>query len=170
MMGERRVVSEAQISHVHTPQAVSPDQSRFPELAAQSYALGWFVQPYRGHAMLRHSGNIDGYSTLASFMPDAGLGVVVLTNLNSNPVPYILSWNVYDRLLGLEPVPWGDRYRADYDETPPLTQPQAAAAVQIATGIVQSLDAAGQEPTRTRIRDSMIVYERDVLRDVTWRP
>jgi uncharacterized protein (UPF0332 family) len=62
------------------------------------------------------------------------------------------------------------RNRADYDDAPPLTQPQAAAAVRVAEGIVQALDAARQGPPRTRIRDAMIVYERDVLHDVTWHP
>lgn len=62
------------------------------------------------------------------------------------------------------------RNRADYDDSPALTQPQAAAAVQVAEGIIQLLDAARQEPGRTRARDSMIVYERDVLHDVTWHP
>ena len=62
------------------------------------------------------------------------------------------------------------RNRADYDEIPALAQPQAGAAVQVAEGIIQVLDAARQEPTRTRIRDGMIVYERDVLHDVTWQP
>jgi hypothetical protein len=62
------------------------------------------------------------------------------------------------------------RNRSDYDEAPSVTQPQAAAAVQLAEGIIQVLDAAGQEPARTRIRDAMIVYERGVLHDVTWRP
>ena len=62
------------------------------------------------------------------------------------------------------------RNRADYDDAPPLTQPQASAAVQVAEDIILVLDAARQEPTRTRIRDAMIVYERDVLQDVTWRP
>ncbi len=62
------------------------------------------------------------------------------------------------------------RNRADYDDTPPLTQPQASAAVQVATGIIQVLDAARQEPARTQITDAMIIYERDVLHDVTWRP
>jgi uncharacterized protein (UPF0332 family) len=62
------------------------------------------------------------------------------------------------------------RNRADYDEVPPLTQTQAGAAVQLAEGIIQVLDAATQEPTRTRMRDAMIVYERDVLHDVTWHP
>lgn len=62
------------------------------------------------------------------------------------------------------------RNRADYDEMPALTQSQAAAAVQLAKGIIQALDAARQEPARTRIRDTMIVYERDLLRDVTVQP
>ncbi len=62
------------------------------------------------------------------------------------------------------------RKRADYDEIPALTQPQAVAAVQVAEGIIQVLDAARQEPARTRIRDDRIVYERDVLHDVTWQP
>lgn len=62
------------------------------------------------------------------------------------------------------------RNRADYDDAPAVTQPQAAAAVRLADDIIQVLDAARLEPTRTRVRDAMIVYERDVLRDVTWRP
>jgi uncharacterized protein (UPF0332 family) len=62
------------------------------------------------------------------------------------------------------------RNRADYDDVPALPQPQAAAAAQLAEGIIRVLDAARQEPTRTRIKDAMIVYERDVLHDVTWHP
>lgn len=62
------------------------------------------------------------------------------------------------------------RNRADYDETPALMKPQAVAAVQLDEGIIQSLDAARKEPVRTRIRDAMIVYERDVLHDVTVQP
>jgi len=27
-----------------------------------------------------------------------------------------------------------------------------------------------QEPVRSRMRDAMIIYERDVLHDVTWKP
>jgi uncharacterized protein (UPF0332 family) len=62
------------------------------------------------------------------------------------------------------------RNRADYDEAPAFTHSQAAAAVQVAVGVIQALDAARQEPIRTQITDAMIIYERDVLHDVTWRP
>lgn len=62
------------------------------------------------------------------------------------------------------------RNRADYDESPPLTQAQAAAAVRLADDIIRVLDDARPDPPRTRIRDAMIAYERDVLHDVTWQP
>jgi uncharacterized protein (UPF0332 family) len=62
------------------------------------------------------------------------------------------------------------RNRADYDELPAFPQPQAAAGVQLAEHIVQALDAARLEPVRTQITDTMKVYERDVLQDVTWGP
>jgi hypothetical protein len=32
------------------------------------------------------------------------------------------------------------------------------------------LGTAAQESVRTRIRDAMVIYERDVPRDVTWHP
>jgi uncharacterized protein (UPF0332 family) len=62
------------------------------------------------------------------------------------------------------------RNRADYDESPKITQPQASAAIQMAEGIIQILDAARLDPARTQITDTMIAYERDVLHDVTWQP
>ena len=62
------------------------------------------------------------------------------------------------------------RNRADYDVTPAITQAQAAAGVQLADGIIQTLDAARVEPVRSQITDTMKVYERDVLQDVTWSP
>jgi hypothetical protein len=65
---------------------------------------------------------------------------------------------------------WRLRSRADYDELPLLTQSQATAAVRVAEGIIQVLDTAQQEPARTQVRDAIIVYERDMLGDVTWQP
>ena len=62
------------------------------------------------------------------------------------------------------------RNRADYDEAPSVTQPQAIAAVRRAEDVIRHLDSARSDPVRTRIRDAMVAYERDVLKDVTWHP
>jgi CubicO group peptidase (beta-lactamase class C family) len=115
-VGEMRIVSEGQVRQMHSPQIVVPSSGRWPEMPANSYGLGWDVQPYRGRAMVHHGGNIDGFSTLCAFMPDDNLGVVVLTNMDGSPVPYIIAWNVFDRCIGGPAVPWSRRFKEDFKE------------------------------------------------------
>lgn len=59
---------------------------------------------------------------------------------------------------------------ADYDLQPPIAQVRAQRAVQTAEQVLQVLDGAALEPTRTQITDAMKAYERDVLQNVTWQP
>jgi uncharacterized protein (UPF0332 family) len=63
----------------------------------------------------------------------------------------------------------GDRNRADYEVQQTLSHNDALLQVHAAARIIQILDAV-VEPTRTQITDAMKVYERDVLKDVTWHP
>ena len=63
-----------------------------------------------------------------------------------------------------------DRNQADYDEHHTFTRARAIQNVDFAEQVIQALDAAGVEPIRTQITDAIKVYERDVLRDVTWQP
>ncbi len=63
-----------------------------------------------------------------------------------------------------------DRNFADYDLHRPLTHANAARSVRMAEQTIRLLETAANEPLRTLIRDTMKVYERDVLKDVTWRP
>jgi uncharacterized protein (UPF0332 family) len=62
------------------------------------------------------------------------------------------------------------RNRADYDDAPPVTKAQAGAAVQLSKDIISVLDSAQSQPIRSQITNAMAVYERDVLKDVTWQP
>jgi hypothetical protein len=101
---------------MHTPQIVIPTAGRWPEMPANSYGLGWDVQPYRGRTMVHHGGNIDGFSTLCAFLPDDNLGVVALTNSDGSPLPYILCWHVFDRFIGGRPIPWTARFQEDRKE------------------------------------------------------
>ncbi len=116
-IGDTQIVSESQIAQLHSPQMVIPETSKYTEMPYSSYALGWVVSPYRGHPMLHHSGGIDGFSTLTTFLPNDNIGLVVLANLSGAPVPGILTYNVIDRLLGLDEVPWSERFMKDHNET-----------------------------------------------------
>jgi len=75
-----------------------------------SYAMGWFVQAYRGHRCLFHGGTGPGFSAWVGFVPREKLGVVALTNCqNSLSVRRIIALNVLDRLLGLNQSRWNGR-------------------------------------------------------------
>jgi uncharacterized protein (UPF0332 family) len=64
----------------------------------------------------------------------------------------------------------GERNWADYDSRRALSQATALSLVTLADRVIHVLDAALLEPMRTQITDTMKVYERDVLHDVTWPP
>jgi len=80
-----RVVSEENLEATWQPQVAMPvigGSDVPPEMAAmaQAYALGWVVGDYHGQRLLSHSGGTFGFSAQAALLPDAGLGLVILTN------------------------------------------------------------------------------------------
>ncbi len=64
------------------------------------------ISDHRGHRMLKHGGNIDGFTAQMSFLPDDRLGVVVLTNKSFNVLADSVTCDLYDRLLGLDAIDW----------------------------------------------------------------
>jgi len=114
--GEKQIISEASLNQIHSPQMVISQPLRYDEVLYSSYAMGWMITPYRGHLLLAHGGGIDGFTALVSFMPRDKIGMVILTNLSGNPVPQILAYNAYERLLGLDQVPWNKRIKEEMDK------------------------------------------------------
>jgi CubicO group peptidase (beta-lactamase class C family) len=54
--------------------------------ADTSYGLGWFVSDYKGLQTYSHAGNAVGYTSEFLFAPEAGLGIVLLSNMRAvNP-------------------------------------------------------------------------------------
>lgn len=109
-LGDRQFLTEAQVRLMHTPHMFIT-RGQYPELPYSSYGLGWFIEPYRGHDMIHHGGNIDGFSSMLTLMPEDGIGVMVLTNMDATPVRDIIPYNVFDRFIGGKPVPWNARMR-----------------------------------------------------------
>ncbi|HLJ45823.1 MAG TPA: serine hydrolase [Bryobacteraceae bacterium] len=109
----KQILSEANDTMMQTPQMVIPGGLRWKELGYTSYGMGLFITSYRGHALVHHGGNIDGFTALVTFMPQDNIGMVILSNMNGSPMPTVLSYNVYDRLLGLDQVGWTARLKED---------------------------------------------------------
>jgi len=110
---DKRIISEAVLAQIQTPQIIVPEEWKYDELFYGSYAMGWRINSYRGRLLVAHGGSIDGFTALVSMLPKDDIGLVVLNNLESGPINYILAYNIYDRLLGLKPVDWDARTRSD---------------------------------------------------------
>jgi len=63
-----------------------------------------------------------------------------------------------------------DRNTADYDKRPAISQTDAEDAWKIAQLAVAVFDSALNEPIRTEITEAIKIYERDVLKEVTYQP
>jgi len=58
-------------------------ETRKPQIAIDadtSYGLGWMVGDYKQQPLVSHGGNSLGFSTEFTFLPEADLGIVVITN------------------------------------------------------------------------------------------
>ncbi len=82
----------------------------FWELLNPAYGMGRQTAAYRGHLMTFHGGDLPGFHSQVSFMPNDKIGVIVLViSDHSAPLYNIVSYNVYERLLGMDQTPWSQR-------------------------------------------------------------
>jgi len=120
------LLTEEQAQAMQTPRVALVEEPAYAALGRVSYGMGFFLSTYRGQRIVWHGGGIDGFVALLAFLPDAGIGVIALSNLDRNPAPTILARNLFDRLLGLAPLPWNNWVASDYLEWE-LEQSQEAA-------------------------------------------
>jgi len=82
----------------------------FWELLSPVYGMGRWTASYRGHQVTYHGGDIDGFHSQVSFMPQEKIGVVVFVIGDHCASLYnTVTWNVYERLLGMSQTPWSER-------------------------------------------------------------
>ncbi|MCI0515776.1 serine hydrolase [candidate division KSB1 bacterium] len=83
----------------------------FWELVNRAYGMGRWIGVYRGHLLAFHGGDIDGFHSQVSCMPQARIGVIVFVIGDHCASLYnTVSYNVYERLLGLDQTPWSERW------------------------------------------------------------
>jgi CubicO group peptidase (beta-lactamase class C family) len=79
----------------------------FGELLNPAYGMARWTASYRGHLIAYHGGDINGFHSQVSLMPTDGIGVIVLViGDHCAPLYNYVSYNVYERLLGLSETPW----------------------------------------------------------------
>jgi CubicO group peptidase (beta-lactamase class C family) len=80
------------------------------------YALGLDTHDYRGRKMVTHTGGLPGYVSKVSMIPEARLGVVVLTNQESGEAFSAITYHVLDSYLGAADTDWLGTYVKLHDQ------------------------------------------------------
>lgn len=92
----KTLVSPARFDEMTTPQITIG--------GSVGYGLGWFVRDWKGHKVLEHGGNIDGFNGVVAFMPDQKLGFVLLTNVSASPLAQNILDIVWSNLVAAPPA------------------------------------------------------------------
>ncbi len=119
-VGERSFISPHILEEMHQPHVFIDDPQGRQHLGFEflSYGLGWSLRSYKGQVLASHKGGTDGFSSIVSFLPRHNLGIIALSNSDAtyNDTPSVISYTIYDRLLGLEPTDWNAKCKQVYDE------------------------------------------------------
>lgn len=114
----KQILSEANMRQMQSSQMVISDPL-WSELYGSdlvSYGLGWFIHTFHGETIVQHGGNIDGFTALVSFIPSKNVGIVTLTNMNSNFLGTVSHFHIYEVLLGLEQRDWHTQLKGFVDK------------------------------------------------------
>ncbi len=83
------------------------------EMINPAYGMGRETASYRGHLITYHGGHIDGFHSQVSFLPQEGIGAsAFVIGDHCAQLPDIITYNVYERLLGLNQTSWSNRWLA----------------------------------------------------------
>jgi CubicO group peptidase (beta-lactamase class C family) len=105
-VNDTQIINPQRLRQIQSPQMVVPGISQNKEISFQNYGMGWFIDYYRGVLRIHHEGNLYGFSSVVSFLPNDNVGIVILVNTMGTPFTDILERYVYERLLKMEPIDW----------------------------------------------------------------
>lgn len=146
-LDERTFWSDSVAREMWEPNTVVPlgpeTRRTQPETHLQSYGMGWILQDYRGRLVVRHGGSLDGMRAHVALVPEEGLGIVALTNLNESRLPLAVVWEVVDRFLEPRATPrdWNEILLAEAERERSETDARRARA--------DSVRVPGTRPSRT---------------------
>jgi CubicO group peptidase (beta-lactamase class C family) len=119
-MGGKRVLSAGNFAELWQPQMLVGSDEFYPTARLTkpnytAYGLGWFLEDYRGEAVVFHTGSIDGFVAIVGLIPSRKLGVVIFENLDHAELRHALMYTVFDRYIGGGTHDWSAEMKKMYD-------------------------------------------------------
>ncbi|WP_400079861.1 serine hydrolase [Winogradskyella sp. R77965] len=116
---EEQIIPENYVKEAMSSQmvvAAGLPSEELPDAQFANYGYGWFLHSYKGHYLVEHGGNIDGFSASVAFYPSDSLGIVVLANQNGSAVPRLIRNIAADYMLGEEKTEWAKKHKEDIEK------------------------------------------------------
>ena len=98
------------LERIHQPRVASLSETRRwrrlgNRVRSTHYGLGWRIYDYAGERLVTHSGSVEGYMAQIAFLPEHGVGIVILANARA-----LRAWRILptflDQWLGLPEEDW----------------------------------------------------------------
>ena len=108
---EVRLFSAAQSREIFTPQTPMRIGEPPPALAATkpnflAYGLGLQLRDYKGRMVAMHGGALQGFYSRVVMVPEAKLGIAILTNAENGYAMTALQYRMLDHYLDAAPSDW----------------------------------------------------------------
>ena len=110
----KQVIPEAVLRETMAPSLAMPNSALeargWGENLNQYYGMGRWVSSYRGHLLALHGGDLPGFHSQISTMPNDSIGVIVLV-IGDHVASFYngLTYHIYERLLDMPLTPWSER-------------------------------------------------------------
>lgn len=144
----KKLISTDNIEFVHAPKTIirageqavqaqnQPLLGSGPLLGTGTYyAQGWIYIYDNPYPIVWHNGGTSGCKTVVAFVPEAGVGIVVLSNLDNTQVPEILAQWFFDHYFGTSDKDWNqivlEQTQKAAKEKPPQSQQQSSPALPL---------------------------------------
>ncbi len=109
-----QLVEPAILEETRTPHTLmkidAENRKLIPRRHFSAYGLGWQLSDYAGRLVVQHTGGVDGMLSLAAFLPEEQLGVVILTNRLPGSFFQVLFMTILDSALGIEATDWQNAF------------------------------------------------------------
>lgn len=126
-----RYLKATSVAYLHAPKTLV---ASYPLPLADgdfaSYATGWFFQTHQRHPIVWHGGSTTGMHSAVGYLPEAGVGLAMLTNGAGNRVPEHAVYKLAELAYGLPAGTLGVPEAAvERSVLPPPRRPAVVAAM-----------------------------------------
>ena len=108
----RRLIAEESMDFMHSPKTIAMLFAGRREY----YCQAWVYRENTPYPIIWHNGGTTGCKTMVAIMPEAKVGIVILSNLIDSELPEALAFRFFDMYLDNPDVDWSSQMLTEMKE------------------------------------------------------